>query len=523
MNFNRLFSLRARIILLVLLAIIPALGFILYMAAEQERIMLRHIIGLSIVFLLALSAAWVFGDLFILRKLRSLLSATQRLRDGDLSARTGLAYGTGELSQLARAFDLMASVLEQREDERKRAQEDVLRHNRDLAALNTVTAAVSSSLDLPEVLESLKNLLEEQLNVPGGIIFFYDETDGSLYLEAAWGVPAAILAACKRFQAKEGHYTQVVQYKESVLHPDLRLVEPFAGLELHVARPTWQSYLSVPLLSKGEVQGVLDLFSLSPIVFTQDHVTLFTALGQQVGIAIQNARLFEKLRAGRKRLEILSQQLLEVQEAERRHISRELHDEIGQALTALKVNLQAAQRLSDLRALSPYLEESISIVERTLHQVRNLSLDLRPSLLDDLGVVAALRWYVDRQAQRAGFEAQFIAEPQEMRLPPDLETTCFRLVQEALTNVVRHARAQRVQVILRHNQAGLELVIRDDGVGFDVNAVKDRMPGDRSLGLLGMQERVQLVDGQIKIESDPNRGTEIRAIFPLSAHEPALD
>jgi signal transduction histidine kinase len=138
-------------------------------------------------------------------------------------------------------------------------------------------------------------------------------------------------------------------------------------------------------------------------------------------------------------------------------------------------------------------------------------------------VVAALRWYVDRQAQRAGFEAQFIAEPQEMRLPPDLETTCFRLVQEALTNVVRHARAERVQVILRQNQADLDLVIRDDGVGFDVNAVKDRRPGDRSLGLLGMQERVQLVDGQIKIESDPDRGTEIHAIFPLDAHEPALD
>jgi signal transduction histidine kinase len=402
------------------------------------------------------------------------------------------------------------------ENRRKRAEEeDILRHSRDLEALNTITGAVSSTLDLPEVLESLKNLLEEKFEVPGGIIFFYDPAASSLYVEAAWGVPAAILAECKRFPATDYHYRHVIEERIPYLRPDLRAVRPYSTLQLHVARPNWLSYLSVPVAAKGEVQGVLDLFSQSPIEFSHEQVTLFTTLGRQVGVAIQNARLFEEVRAGRQRLQSLSKQLLEVQEAERRHIARELHDEIGQALTAVKVNLQAALRLRELSSLPPYLEESIGIVERTLQQVRNLSLDLRPSLLDDLGVVAALRWYIDRQAGRAGFQAQFIAEPPFLRLPPEIETTCFRVVQEALTNIVRHAQAEHVQVELKKIQDELELSIHDDGVGFDIRSVLERAAGDLSVGLFGMQERVQLAGGQIEIDSDLDLGTTIQVSFHL--------
>lgn len=405
---------------------------------------------------------------------------------------------------------------------RRRAEEENLQRNRDLAALNAITVAVSSSLDLPEVLDRLKDLLAEQFDVPGGIIYFYDLGADSLQIEAAWGVPAAILAECKQFPASKYHYRQVVRDQETYSRPDIRGVKPFSTLGLHSSRPTWQSYLCVPLVAKGEVQGVLDLFSQAPIEFSHEHVTLFTTLGRQVGVAIQNARLYEEVSAGRQRLQILSKQLLEVQEAERRHIAQELHDEIGQALTAVKVNMQAALRTNDLASLSPYLEESIFIVERTLQQVRNLSLDLRPSLLDDLGVVAALRWYIERQSRRAGFQAQFIPNPAEMRLPPEIETTCFRIVQEALTNIVRHAQARNVHVELHQRPSELELTIQDDGIGFDVDSTIGRSVGDMSLGLVGMQERVQLAGGWIKIQSNPSLGTEIRVYFPLDSPEDSI-
>lgn len=491
--------------------------------SEANRVLLRNLASLGLVAFLALTAAWFGGDLFILRKINSLLNATRRLAAGDLSARTNLSYGKAELSQLAQAFDHMAEALEEREVERKRAEDEIKRHNRDLEALNNVTTAVSTSLELPEVLDRLKRVLGEQLDVPGGVIFLYDETHNWLKLEAAWGIPAAILAEFKALPAHDFPYDQVFRRKEAIMQLDFRQVEPYSRSQLSSARPNFQSYACIPLVAKGEIQGVVDMFSLSPRLFSKEELDLFTTLGQEVGVFIQNARLFDQVRSSSERLRTLSQQLLEVQENERRHISRELHDQIGQALTAVKVNLQGMSRMVDNEELSPQFDESIAILEKTLHQVRNLSLELRPSLLDDLGIVAALRWYIDRYAQRAGFKAQFSAEPSEIRLPGELETACFRVVQEALTNVVRHANAGRVDVVLRQEKNLLELSIHDNGVGFDLAAIGERAVTDRSLGLLGMRERVQLVGGQFEIHSDLASGTQIYACFPLPEYADHLE
>ncbi|HEX4647000.1 MAG TPA: sensor histidine kinase, partial [Verrucomicrobiae bacterium] len=220
-------------------------------------------------------------------------------------------------------------------------------------------------------------------------------------------------------------------------------------------------------------------------------------------------------------LQTLSRRLLEMQETERRHLSRELHDEIGQALTALKINLQALQRTSDSSStFFPRLADSISIVDRTLRQVRNLSLDLRPSALDDLGLFAALRWYADQQAQRAGLRVQLSVKFTETRLDPTLETACFRVAQEALTNVVRHAQAKNVLVELSRENDFLRLMVRDDGEGFDPARVRKRKQSDGTLGLMGMEERVSLTGGRIEFKSAPGRGAEIHAWFPLTASLP---
>jgi signal transduction histidine kinase len=228
------------------------------------------------------------------------------------------------------------------------------------------------------------------------------------------------------------------------------------------------------------------------------------------------ARLFDEVRAGREQLQTLSRKLMEVQEVERRAIARELHDEIGQDLTAIKINLQAAQQVSAEQA--PFIQDCVAIVEHTLQQVRNLSLELRPSMLDDLGLVPALRWYVNRTAQRSGFEAEFISELPEQRLPPVAETTCFRVIQTALTNVARHANATRVQVRIEQSGAVVCLTIRDNGAGFDVASARARAIQGASLGLLSMEERVVLAGGQFEIESAIGHGTEVRARLP--ADEP---
>jgi len=227
------------------------------------------------------------------------------------------------------------------------------------------------------------------------------------------------------------------------------------------------------------------------------------------------------LQAEQERLQLLSRQLLTAQETERRRLSRELHDEIGQVLTAVKLNLQTLERSADGPARSARLQESMAVVERAVQQVRNLSLDLRPSLLDDLGLVAALRWYLDRQAARAGHQVQLVADPPNLQVPADLGTACFRVVQEALTNVARHAKAKKVCVELHQRNGEVQLTVRDDGAGFDVSAAYRRAARGASLGLLGMQERASLVGGRLDVSSTPSQGTLIRASFPLPAEEQA--
>lgn len=289
---------------------------------------------------------------------------------------------------------------------------------------------------------------------------------------------------------------------------------PFCRQGLH-------TLIVAPLVAQNVVIGQLLLASDTQRDLNSSELDIVRQVADQLAVALQHARLFEDLRASREQLQGLSHRLIEVQEAERRAIAAELHDEIGQALTVVKLNLQAMQRVGSSVALSSYMDEVIASVERALDQVRNLSLDLRPSLLDDLGLVAALRWYVARQARLAGFTVHFSADELGGRLAPALETACFRVAQEALTNIVRHANAQKVWVTLRGGDE-LSLSIRDDGIGFDVAAAQMRASQGESLGLLGMRERVSIVGGRLTISSSPGKGAHVYASFPCQ-RSPVMD
>ncbi|HEX7043830.1 MAG TPA: PAS domain S-box protein [Burkholderiales bacterium] len=238
-----------------------------------------------------------------------------------------------------------------------------------------------------------------------------------------------------------------------------------------------------------------------------------------VGVCLditERKRAEQRLREYAHRLESLSQRLLEAQETERRRIARELHDQIGQDLSVIKINLQALKRLPGATAFGGHLDETVRIVEGVLATARNLSVELRPSMLDDLGLAAALRWYLDRQAQRAGVALHFAVDSFELRLAPAIETACFRLAQEALTNILRHAEARHVDVTLRACGQELEMRIMDDGRGFDVEAARMRASRGESFGLLGMEERALLAGGRLEILSAPGEGTQVVARFPLT-------
>jgi PAS domain S-box-containing protein len=222
----------------------------------------------------------------------------------------------------------------------------------------------------------------------------------------------------------------------------------------------------------------------------------------------------------REALENVSRQLIVAQEAERRYFAGELHDEIGQTLTSLKINIETA--LAEAPAhLQSRLGESVMMIKETLDQVRNLCIDLRPSQLDDLGLASTLAWYVDRQAQRTGLNIHLSILP--FPRPTSLiETTCFRVVQEALTNVARHAQAREVWIELGQQQKQLQLTIRDDGIGFDLAEMRNNARHGRSSGLVGMEERVRLSGGSFELSTRLNEGVSIRVLFPCQTQRKAV-
>jgi PAS domain S-box-containing protein len=236
------------------------------------------------------------------------------------------------------------------------------------------------------------------------------------------------------------------------------------------------------------------------------NTPLFDEDGAYVGSVAMAVDVTER-RKSEQALRALSQQVLTVQEQERRALARELHDEVGQVLTAVAINLQTLTALCPPDA-RPTLDDSAAIVAEAIRQVRGLSLDLRPPMLDDFGLAAAVKWYAGQQARRAGLPITVDAGETVPRLPAELEAGCFRVMQEAVTNALRHARATTIRVRLLNLGGELLLEVADDGAGFDPAA------SNGGFGLTGMRERAELLGGALAVVSAPGRGTTITLRVP---------
>ncbi|MDD5370280.1 MAG: response regulator [Anaerolineaceae bacterium] len=238
----------------------------------------------------------------------------------------------------------------------------------------------------------------------------------------------------------------------------------------------------------------------------------------QLSNQVERDRLFEAINQQREQLSALNQKLTEVQEAERKQLARELHDETGQALTAISINLTAiAQELPsecnpDIHA---HLNESMSLVNQTLTQIRELSFRLRPAMLDDLGLASALQWYIRQFAKRVNLKVHSDIINLDERLPSNVEIALYRIFQEALTNITRHAQASTVKLLLKCSGHSVIACIEDDGLGFDVQRVFNGDLLKQGTGLIGMRERVVLLGGTFNISSEPGKGTRVSIEIPL--------
>ncbi len=389
------------------------------------------------------------------------------------------------------------------------AERRIRERNLVLEVLNEVMSSVTGSLHLPDILQSLERIFVRKLKISAGGIFFNSETGISFTKEVRWGVPPSDWDDLKTLVLKCFGDGKVIHKGDiTLVRHELKGGSPEMALALK--RYGWRSCLCISLLAKGETPGMIFLAHKRRDVFNDDQVAFYRALGQQIGVAMQNAHLFEQVRQSHAEMKALSLRLVRVQEDELRYVGRELHDEIGQLLTGLGLTIEMAMQSTGGSIAS--LLEVKSLANTITGLVRELSRKLRPSMLDDLGLLPTLPWLFERFSSHTNIQVVFehmLAD--NKRFGHEVETAVYRIVQEALTNVARHAKVNCVTVRLWSNEETLGVQIEDGGAGFDFHSA---IRSDSTNGLTGMRERVNLLGGRFTIETHRGNGTCLTAELP---------
>ncbi len=396
---------------------------------------------------------------------------------------------------------------------RRQAMEQIQRQTSRAEALVEIAKQLNLRLDLKELLEIVCRITNEALKSSASVVFLFDQKSNK-YLDMARRFEDELPQAQRnpvrmsfsrtmldRYLPKD-HSSFIVQNAESQKDVPMRNLLRLLGIN-HLA--------VAPLVRNQDVIGALVCGSVGKQGFSQDDRDFLNGLAEHIMIAISNTRLFEHVRLGRERQRMLSRSNVDIQEAERRRIARELHDHLGQSLTGFQFMLESVKHQVE-EVHKPGIAEIQNSVADIIEQVREMSLNLRPSILDDLGLVPTVKWHIDRYTKQTRIHVNFFSSNSTERFPAEIETTAYRIIQEALTNTARHSRATEVFVGLVVNDNTLWVEILDKGNGFDVSAVLNKPTS----GLSGMSERADLMGGYLTIKSYIGQGTQILAALPLT-------
>lgn len=398
----------------------------------------------------------------------------------------------------------------------------ILRRHHQLLVLSRISGAVSGLRDLDTILRiALDNVLEIINGVTGGILLLDKET-GTLSYRVQHGLPAKY-AEEVRISLGEGIAGRVAQTGELILLEDIskdpRTVYPDLANSEGI-----KGFVSIPLKVKDKVVGVMDVASHVAGRFSADEVSLLNSIGDYLGTTIEQTRLYERLARIGERYRALLRHALTAQEQERKRIARELHDETSQALTSLTLSLMAIIGMAEMKGIgdaefTEKLKTTHSYAVHAGNEIVKLMKELRPTLLDELGMPAAIHRYAKDtlQAQGINVAVEFIGTDQRLR--PEVEVTLFRVAQGAIGNILEHSGAKNVSIKLECTSSECVLNVEDDGKGFDVSKLTRVEPGGRGAGLFTMRERVSLVGGAGYVESQPGQGTKIIAKVPLVRDE----
>ncbi len=388
--------------------------------------------------------------------------------------------------------------------ERRKATQTLRQRVDDLATLNDSSQTFMDAFDIAALAHTICQMAVQRLGVDLAWIDTVDDESPEGPPLAVYGVGAEAVPELRLRWAN----SPSVLTRESLCVKSTDQLPPVSG----GTDSTFQSYAVSPPVSGGRAAGALHMLSRDGTFFSEERQLLIQSYANLAAVAIQNAWLFEEVRKSNRQLHALSQRLMRAQEEERLHLSRELHDESSQLLAALTMQLGLLEReASQAGILSQRIAElkhTANEIQENLHQ---LAVNLRPASLDHLGLVTALQQFLSEFGQQYHITTDFEAVGmQAKRLPIDVESALFRIVQESLTNVALHAQATRVDVLISRRDRSVVATIEDDGVGFTMSS-----PGtENNLGLFGMRERIEMLGGHFTIESSPGRGTTINVEVP---------
>ncbi len=383
-----------------------------------------------------------------------------------------------------------------------------------LSALNTIANVVTKSLDLDTVLNTALETTLEIMQCSIGGIMLLDDAGQTLSYRVYRGI-ADKYARELDHKLGQGVSGRVAQTGKSILVEDLSKDDRISH-HATIVKERIQPFLSVPLLSKGKVLGVMNVTTYEAGKLSLASVQLLESVAAQIAIAIENARLHKEVQQKEELRGELLQDIFTIQEEERKRIARELHDDTSQVLASLTGNLEAAASMlpdSELKAKA-ILRKAQSLSIELLDGTNRLIYELRPTLLDDMGLIAATRWLITNILEDAGVKVAFKTIGTVRRLDSQVETTLFRIIQEAFNNIAKHTEAKKASIRLLFKKNVVLVRIRDNGTGFNVEEAISLEERPRGLGLLGMRERVELMKGTLNITSKPS-GTEVNFEIPI--------
>jgi signal transduction histidine kinase len=375
-------------------------------------------------------------------------------------------------------------------------------------ALYVAAVALGRTRDAQEAARVATEEIQRASGIEAVALYLLDSTGDLLVLREYAGTTSAFRDQVARLPLAQARVAMEAIREERVVclpvseHPDPTLRALYAGQGFrHLA--------VIPVAGREEILGVLHLAGRDEPPVGSEELALVQAIGGLVGVALENARLSERMLIQQERLRALAEATLKAREDEARRIAHELHDEAGQLLASIHIALdQLTERLPDQAAVLRSIHEQLDRVEQ---QLRRLARELRPTILDDLGLGPAVEWLAQGVTERTGLTIQVQAGIG--RLDPAVETALYRIVQESLNNVVRHASASRVEIDLQQTPEGVIATIRDNGRGLNVETTLQQR-GARGLGLIGMRERAEALGGRLEVRSAPGEGAEVRAIIP---------